>query len=743
LLNSAQGGDDVSITLAAADVTGTNALYAGQRIFITQGLGIGQYGYISSYDDLTKVALISKDVDDTPGWESIYPGRPIVTSLDSSTRYSLEPRVIVDEPQWNVSVSSSPYAVAGIAYQNGTYVIVASTTWSAFSTDGITWTNVPRSGVAVSGVYASGNNTFVALADTGSEVYVYESPGGWRLETVNTTPDQWVAATYDAANSCVHIIGTAGRTSISFDHGASWADGGLLPSTGHIDVAANRAVVVALKPGNTFALSSDVATTWTSVTAPISRTWSSITYGNGRFVIVGDTADTLYSFDGTTWYQGTMPVDKAWSNVQYAGGLFVAINSEDNVIATSQCGQHWKTTTQANVDKEFNVAHPYVHLAAGEVNGTPTWIAADSDGLDLGIVRSGATAIVRAVVTSSRIQKFLIYEPGSGYSGIPVLTITDNGKTEDVTYTVRTGNGVLPQPVFYNRGLGFVRAIASVTGNGYGDIYQNSSTLYVSNLSRLPGPGDNLEIAGITDVVYKISSIDTVTGSTPALSGRITITPTIDRSKAPGHNIDVTIRQYYSQVRLTGHDFLDVGSGNVGQTQYPDIYLAGFTPINEPQPFNEVVESGGGRVFYTSTDQDGNFRVGELFKVEQSTGIVSVNASYFDLNGLTELSLGGIQVGGTAVVIRDFSKDQNFSANSNNVVPTQRAIIAYLESRISSGGADAVTNVLIAGQVRISSNNITTTSGLPIQAIPKFNIIGGTDGHYLASMYYAFGSMVG
>ena len=28
-----------------------------------------------------------------------------------------------------------------------------------------------------------------------------------------------------------------------------------------------------------------------------------------------------------------------------------------------------------------------------------------------------------------------------------------------------------------------------------------------------------------------------------------------------------------------------------------------------------------------STDQDGNFRVGELFKVEQSTGIVTISAS--------------------------------------------------------------------------------------------------------------------
>ena len=41
----------------------------------------------------------------------------------------------------------------------------------------------------------------------------------------------------------------------------------------------------------------------------------------------------------------------------------------------------------------------------------------------------------------------------------------------------------------------------------------------------------------------------------------------------------------------------------------------------------EANEYNGGRVFYSSTDQDGNFRVGELFKVEQSTGIVTISAS--------------------------------------------------------------------------------------------------------------------
>jgi hypothetical protein len=48
----------------------------------------------------------------------------------------------------------------------------------------------------------------------------------------------------------------------------------------------------------------------------------------------------------------------------------------------------------------------------------------------------------------------------------------------------------------------------------------------------------------------------------------------------------------------------------------------------------------------------------------------SDNTPTFDLAGLTELRLAGINVGSTAV-IREFSKDPLFLQNSNNIIPTQ------------------------------------------------------------------------
>jgi hypothetical protein len=331
-----------------------------------------------------------------------------------------------------------------------------------------------------------------------------------------------------------------------------------------------------------------------------------------------------------------------------------------------------------------------------------------------------------------------MYDPGSNYISTPTVTITDSQSTVAVQKLPRVNSGVLAQPYFANRGTGYVSATVTTSGDGFADIYQTGSVVNLKNVTRLPGPGASLSILGINDVVYRVVAITSSSGSAPNITAAIQISPTISNEESPNDSTSFIIRENYSQVRLTGHDFLDVGTGNTTTTNYPGLYVAGSGPLNEPQQFNEVTEINSGRVFYTSTDQDGNFRVGELFQVQQTTGIVSVNADYFDLNGLTELSLGGITVGGSAIKITEFSKEPTFIANSNSIVPTQAAIIKYIESKITGGGADANTTILQAGQVRLYSTNITTTSGLEI-VIPRLvSMEKGVSGSYLAQMYFSF-----
>jgi hypothetical protein len=77
----------------------------------------------------------------------------------------------------------------------------------------------------------------------------------------------------------------------------------------------------------------------------------------------------------------------------------------------------------------------------------------------------------------------------------------------------------------------------------------------------------------------------------------------------------VTFHQY-SLITASGHTFEFVGSGTNVNTALP--YLGGV-PITE----NQAVDDNGGKIFFTGTDQRGDFRIGKDFVINQNTGTIS------------------------------------------------------------------------------------------------------------------------
>ena len=342
---------------------------------------------------------------------------------------------------------------------------------------------------------------------------------------------------------------------------------------------------------------------------------------------------------------------------------------------------------------------------------------------------SGTTAFARARVEDGKIVEVRIIEPGTGYVSAPTMTIVDPNNTVEAPHQVRIGDGVLRQPTWTNRGTGFVTAQADITGDGYADSYQPGRYVQVAGLSEVPQAGSNVEFASLPGVYFKLVSVTQLLGNGP-YTARLQVSPDVTITQAPAHGTAVTLRIRYSQVRLTGHDFLDIGTGNFASTNYPGI------PLVDPNPDYETVDSGGGRVFYTSTDQDGNFRVGELFSIEQATGVATLNADAFNISGLQELQLGAVSLGGTSAVITEFSTDGTFTANSDNIVPTQKAIKTYIASQIGGGAGELNVNSITAGYVQISTNEITTTDLRQINILQKVNFVAGVDGQPLALNYY-------
>ncbi len=170
-----------------------------------------------------------------------------------------------------------------------------------------------------------------------------------------------------------------------------------------------------------------------------------------------------------------------------------------------------------------------------------------------------------------------------------------------------------------------------------------------------------------------------------------------------GDGQGIKIRYRYSQVRLTAHDFLDVGTGSKANTNWPGL------PISPNVPSQETDEDRPGRVYYVSTDQDGNFAVGKYFRVEQATGKATLDASAFDLSGLSSLRLGsiGAQLG---AAINEFSTDGTLSQNSDVKCPTQKAVKTYVDQLDAVGGNFIIGGNLTVKGTTTSVNSVTLTS---------------------------------
>ena len=144
-----------------------------------------------------------------------------------------------------------------------------------------------------------------------------------------------------------------------------------------------------------------------------------------------------------------------------------------------------------------------------------------------------------------------------------------------------------------------------------------------------------------------------------------------------------TLTVRISLTRVTSHDLLEIGTGSYADTNYPkEIYGASVNPIDED---SETQERDVGRVFYVTTDQYGNFKVGPFFKVDQGTGTVTFSSSI----SLSNLDGIGFKRG---VPISEFSTDSGFTDNATDTVPTENATRKYIDRRLGISHDGAVTD---------------------------------------------------
>ena len=704
-----------------------------------------------------KTVTVKRPIDNQPGWQHQLPGEPIATVLDETTRYEITPYLSFTSPTYNASnatvPSSSYFADSAIKLVDGNYrtVLIGQNT-IVWTEDGTSITEATSYADLNYVAVASGLTQYVAI-DANGRIKQSNDATSWGDAPSNLLSYALTFVGLEYGNG-VHIAIASGTSSVftSTDNGSSWTEvtGAGVSNVAHI-VYGNGKWIAANGSGDTWE-SIDDGASWTAGAniGDVQHDLADLTFGNGRFVAsTYDSPNDISTVNNKFFYSFTDASTPAASSVwlpgedtnvadnvliAYSQGVFVGVTESGSIIQSDD-GVYW--TDKGTVSGSYN------KILAGVTGDGPIFypVSSTNQVSSIEYVQTGATTRATVVLGTRRVTQFLIQEPGSGYgNNPPTMTIVDAGNTRDVSFDIRMANGTVGPIEFTNRGTGYINIGVTITGGGYADLYQLGSLVVVKNLTREPGPGDNLYIDGINDIYYAVQGVTNLTGSAGNFDATLTITPTLDRAESPEHETNLTIRQQYSQVRLTGHDFLEIGKGNLYTSQYPLL-----TPIEgyDIREFQETDSGGGGRVFYTSTDQDGNFRVGELFKVEQSTGIVTLNASYFELDGLSELRLGGVTLGGTNAVIREFSVDPTFTANSNEIVPTQRAIAGYIDSRISGGGTNVNVNAVIAGEVRVQGNNISSEAFRAININTQMNFEKPIDGDMAALTYFVQGTNFG
>jgi len=192
------------------------------------------------------------------------------------------------------------------------------------------------------------------------------------------------------------------------------------------------------------------------------------------------------------------------------------------------------------------------------------------------------------------VDTIAVTNGGSGYVSAPRVTIS----------APEGENGITAQASTEIDAFGRVTAINLVNS---GTQYLNAPTVTID-----PPPVGVTATADVTKMQPIYYKVDSATLPSAGIS-TVSFLQTLNNTVSAGKTV------YFTRVSLqitSSHSFEWVGSGNDINTAKPAL---GGVVI----PENEVVQDNGGIVVYTSTDQAGNFRIGDGVVINQATGQIS------------------------------------------------------------------------------------------------------------------------
>ena len=173
---------------------------------------------------------------------------------------------------------------------------------------------------------------------------------------------------------------------------------------------------------------------------------------------------------------------------------------------------------------------------------------------------------------------------------------------------------------------------------------------------------------------------------------------------------------------LIGHNFAYIGLGKELDNDASSAIQA-----------NEVIELSNARIFYSSVDHKGDYRVGDLFYVNQADGTITFTSAFTNIASTSSLTF--TSGGHTTIIDGSYIQQDNVKLSGNTIESTTGALnldadngqINLLDNVSITGDLDVTGNLTIGGNITIGD---AATDTLSIVAAVASDIIPQTNNLY-------------
>lgn len=348
-----------------------------------------------------------------------------------------------DGAEWTARRSGVTGVLNGAGFVKGSWVVVGDTAGVLTSTDTITWTPASMEGNTITSIFVAGSGDSGIILGRAGEVFAANTASAWRRLSQGTADSRlglvYAGGRFVAVGQTTDPVSraTVVPVSVSTD-GINWTRAAANPAFANLnDVTYGQRRYVAVGDSSRIFTSAD-AVTWTQSTIAFNTTLNAVAAGPDMFVAASAGGSAYSSPDGITWTQRATGSTSAFRSAAYGNGRFVLVGDAGRVVYSAD-GASWTAATSGVSAALQTVVYfeDTGFLAAGDL-GT---MINSSDGI---VWRPVETGIADSITAIAQTRIGLVAAAGS--NGTVIISLDGSAWTTATLPSNRTIRGLATGP---------------------------------------------------------------------------------------------------------------------------------------------------------------------------------------------------------------------------------------------------------------------------------------------------------